>query len=268
MVGGFHPGIVIQAAERHKGNLAIRIYAGHLGAAYLTEYLGEVLCPGQLEALEMFLTADKLNAVHRSETVARVCGRTCTATARAMTIVHHPERLGQVKLDGSTHATAANHSFGSGNSRLCCDTLIRRFRRIVGMARQVAGDVMPGRAVGDKYVAVRFPAVVVAACRGNDMVAAFAAVGDDGSASSAEAAGQQARRSVMDDRVCVTGPVQLVGKKKPVGGKGGAVRLTAKFAMAIECLKWLGRNLPPDAAAQTTGFVLQIGTPRRANLDQ
>ena len=114
-----------------------------------------------LVGLEAVLALDETNAVVRREPVARVGRRAAMTTARAVTVVGHLERLGDMVFDGAAQAAAANHASRRLGEGLVIDGRVSGLFRIGVVARQVAGHPVPGRAVDHEDVAVGGFAVVV-----------------------------------------------------------------------------------------------------------
>ncbi len=94
-------GVVIQCTQWNDREFALGVEPRHGGAADIAEDLSELARLGNLLALQVVLALEETDTVHGREAVGRVSGRTRVTTARAMTIVRHLERLGDMELDGA-----------------------------------------------------------------------------------------------------------------------------------------------------------------------
>ena len=179
VVDWFHAGIIVQYTQRDNRDLTTGVNPRHFGAAYIAKYLREVLRLRQLVTFEMVFTDNKLDAAHRCKTVGRMSCRPRTPASGTVTVVDRLERLCHVKLDSATHATAAHHTPGPVTRGLFLDARVSGLGRIIVMAWQVSGNLKPRCTVAYEYIAVRFPTLVVATARSNDVIPDFAGVWHD-----------------------------------------------------------------------------------------
>ncbi len=66
------------------------------------------------------------------------------------------------------------------------------------------------------------------------------------------------RRAIVNDRIGIAKPVELLRLDEPVGAKRRTMSLTAHLAMTIEGVKRFRRDFPLHASAQTAGLILHF----------
>jgi len=193
MSDGFGVGIVVQRAERYHRNSSAGVEARHLRSTGFTKHLHEIFRIGHFVIRQVIFTLYKLDTIYRRKPIGRVSRGTGLSASMAVTILHQLKGLAYMKFHSSTHAAATNDTLRFGLEWFLFHTLHPGKLGVVVVPGQVAGNVVPGRAMCCEDMAVRFLAVVVTPARGKPMTPLLAGVRHHRATIAAKAAGQQMR---------------------------------------------------------------------------